>query len=63
MANRVKCPICGNEQADAAIKAWKWVHYDVARHQCAKCGLKFNVYKSPKSTFTVPKSKIPDKEQ
>ena len=43
--------------AGKPIKTWKFRFYDVSRYECESCKGKFNVYESPKSTFTIPKAK------
>ena len=57
MSKNVRCPLCGRDFTDEPLKNWKFNFYDVKRFQCAYCEEKFNVYESPKSTFTIPKAK------
>jgi len=57
MPRSVKCPVCGYEFEDKPLKTWKFRFYKVSRFECEKCGVKFNVYESSKSRFTIPKSK------
>ena len=57
MAANVECPVCGHSFGGEPIKTWKFRFYNVGRYECDRCKAKFNVYESPKSTFTIPKSK------
>ncbi len=57
MSESVKCPVCGHSFAGKPTKTWKFRFYDVRRYECESCKGKFNVYESPKSTFTIPKAK------
>ena len=55
MPKEVYCPHCGDKVATKPIKSWQFRNYDVSRYICGKCQGKFNVYKGPKSTFTIAK--------
>jgi len=57
ISESVECPVCGHSFAGKPIKNWKFKFYDVRRYECDSCKTKFNVYESPKSKFTIPKSK------
>jgi len=49
------CPFCKAKQKKP-IKTWKYgKSVDVSKFLC-ECGKKFNFYKSPKRTWTIPKS-------
>jgi len=68
------CPFCGKNQSEKPEKSWSYgklieKHTDekitlgakvsCSRYLCA-CGKKFNYYKSPKKTWTIPKQKLLD---
>ncbi|MCL6579849.1 MAG: hypothetical protein K6T73_10825 [Candidatus Bathyarchaeota archaeon] len=53
----LKCPKCGRTLPNKPLKTWKFRFYDVRRYECQHCKTKFNTYDSPKSKFTIPKSK------
>ena len=57
MCESVKCPVCGHSPPCKPIKTWKFRFYNVGRYECDHCKTRFNVYESPKSTFTIPKAK------
>jgi len=57
MSESIKCPECGHELSGKPLKTWKFRFYDVRRYECEHCRTKFNVYESPNSQFTIPKSK------
>jgi len=57
MSESVKCPVCGYEFASKPLKTWKFRFYNVRRFECGKCKVKFDIYESPNSKFTIPKAK------
>ena len=57
MSESVKCPICGKQSSGKPKKTWKFRFYKVGRYECPSCKSMFNIYESPNSTFTIPKSK------
>jgi len=57
MSSSVKCPVCGGEIKNKPLKEWSFRFYKVSRFECKRCKAKFNVYESPKSSFTIPKAK------
>jgi len=57
VSNSLKCPICGREFQGKPLETWKFRYYNVKRFECAHCGMRFNLYESPKSKFTIPKRK------
>lgn len=50
-----KCPYCKSKQSDV-IKKWTYNNIKVTRLKC-DCGKIYNLYESPKSTWTIPKGK------
>ena len=57
MKANVSCPLCNKESASSPIKTWQFGKYTVNRYECSSCKSKFNIYKSPQKTYTIPKSK------
>ena len=57
MSEYVKCPVCSLGFAGKPLKTWKFRFYNVKRFECARCKAKFNIYESPSSKFTIPKSR------
>ena len=57
MGKSVKCPVCDGELLSKPLKTWKFRSYIVGRYECQHCKVKFNVYESQKSRFTIPKAK------
>ena len=55
--NKLVCPLCDKEVTKSPFKTWKFRGYDVKRYECQNCKSKFNVYQSPKKTFTIPSHK------
>ena len=53
MKETIECPLCGRQTTDLPRKSWKFNAFTVRRYQCDLCKSKFNIYKSPKSTFFV----------
>lgn len=58
MRAKVNCPICGKPSNSLPVKSWRYGGKDVRRYICSSCKGRFNVYKSQKSTFTIPKRRI-----
>jgi len=56
MTEKVNCPLCGNESLAQPIKTWQFRDYEVRRYLCEQCKDKFNIYRSPKSIYTIPKA-------
>jgi len=54
---KLTCPKCNQPITGKPFKSWKFGGYDVKRYECQKCKSNFNLYQSPKRTFTIPKSK------
>ena len=57
MSGSMKCPVCGKQHSGKPKKTWKFRFYKVGRYECPSCKSMFNIYESPNSTFTIPKSK------
>ncbi len=53
--NKLTCPLCSNSVHMSPFKSWKFAGYDVRRYECPTCKANFNVYQSPKRTYTIPK--------
>jgi len=56
MTEKVKCPLCHGESSSRPIKMWQFRGYEVRRYVCDQCRAKFNVYKGPESSYTIPKA-------
>ena len=54
---KLECPECTHAVRSNHLKAWKYGPYNVKRYECQSCKSKFNLYQSPKRTFTIPKAK------
>ncbi len=50
----LNCPWCGGEVQSPPEREWNFQNYHVSRFQC-ECGDKFNLYKGPAKTFTIPR--------
>lgn len=59
--SEIACPSCSSKVTSKPFKKWQFRGYDVGRYACGKCEIKFNLYKSTKSTFTIPKAKVAKK--
>ena len=58
MVKMVNCPHCGNSEAKATGKEFKFGVFDGKSHRCQSCGKPFNAfYRDGKFTHTVPKGK------
>lgn len=57
MKSKVICPVCTTESTSSPLKNWQYGKYAVTRYKCDHCHSKFNYYRSPEKTFTLPKSK------
>ena len=57
MNSKLECPKCSSAVSTEPIKAWKYQSFDVKRYECKHCKSKFNLYQSPKATYTIPKRK------
>jgi hypothetical protein len=52
-----KCPKCSvSQKPHWCSNSWKYGKINVDRYEC-ECGTNFNLYKSEKSTWTIPKGK------
>ena len=52
-----KCPVYGKQFSGKPKRTWKFRFYKVGRYECPNCKSMFNIYESPDSPFTIPKSK------
>ena len=50
-----QCPFCGKKQIQPPIKTWKYLKTVTVSQYTCSCGKPFRHYKSPKSTWTIPK--------
>lgn len=57
MDESIACPTCGAPVRGRPLNSWRYYIYSVRRYQCPRCGKKYNVYNSPKLTYTIPRSK------
>jgi len=55
--SKLLCLVCNHEVTTSPLREWKYRAYDVKRYQCQNCKSKFNLYESPKRTYTIPKPK------
>ena len=55
--SKLLCPICSADAPANPMKSWEYGSFQVKRYECPKCRSKFNVYQSPKRTYTIPKPK------
>jgi transposase-like protein len=57
MSSRLVCPVCNQDVSTNPFKSWKFDKFEVKRYECQNCKSKFNLYRSPTRTYTIPKSK------
>jgi len=57
MTSKLVCPVCSKSVSVSPFKSWKFGRYEVKRYECQNCKSKFNLYESPKRTYTIPKPK------
>jgi len=57
MVSKLVCPVCGKSVSTDPFKSWKFGRYGVKRYECQSCKSKFNLYQSPKRSYTIPKAK------
>lgn len=55
--SQLLCPVCNSDVTSSPLKSWKFKGYEVKRYECQSCKSKFNLYQSPKQTYTIPKPK------
>jgi transposase-like protein len=55
--NALVCPFCGSSVSTPPFKMWQFGSYKVGRYKCKKCEAKFNFYRGPKASYTIPKGK------
>ncbi len=55
--SKLICPVCDQAVAGSPLKSWRFRGHDVKRYECPSCKSKFNVYASPRKTYTIPKAK------
>lgn len=53
---KIICPFCNEDRKKEVLKSWKYGEINVTRYHC-KCKNVFNYYQSPKSSWTIPKSR------
>jgi len=55
MNSKPQCPKCGRTVSAKPSKAWRFRDFDVKRYECEHCKSKFNLFRNPKTTYTIPK--------